>query len=180
MAELFSASEWNDWMARLLECYDRATLGVFPFGLTREVIGEQNSGDWVTVWSGYILYTGDTDIFRYKFSHDVNDINKYAETKLTINGVVVFTKTDLDSASYDTTIDLSGQGYTANTVYSVLMESHHAAGATVDLDVVLDWLGWTHTEAWVDPTTFTDTTVPAAAAFTSIQTMITRSPRYRR
>jgi hypothetical protein len=138
----FTAGVSNPYSESLLSSYAWAIAQRSPFSALRSVA----TGD--PLWSGYILYTGDTDTFRYRYNQQSGGIGA---TTIEVDGTLVHTNT-VGNGVTTGTVDISGLALTPSTVYLVTV---HNTGGNSDPY----WLGLSKTINYTAPPTFVDTAV---------------------
>lgn len=157
----FSAAVQNEWSRTLLQYFARAAAPVIPFQ-TRISPYSIPSGTYTTAWIGYVLYTGDTDIFRYDYAH----IGAGGESQILFDGVQIHAGTGAGASG---TVDLSGIGglsLVAGTVYEVQLQSRLSSGSP-ETDIY--WLGLDHDPSYTTPPTLSNGGTYTAANATAVR-----------
>jgi hypothetical protein len=147
--QYFSATLMNAYSESLLTSYAWAIAPRAPFSGLREAASGTN------IWTGFVLYTGDTDTFRYRLNHTSSGIST-----IKINGSTIATPSG--SGVLAGTVSISGLGLTAGTVYSVTLSST----ATCDPQ----WLGLSKTINYTAPPTFSNGATLTAAQINTLRT----------
>jgi len=153
----FSASISNTYTRSLLTSYNWAISPRPAFSGLREAA----SGD--PLWSGYILYTGDTNTFRYRYNQASGGTGA---TTIKVNGTIIHTNSSGNGTSAGTT-SISGLSLTAGEVYSVTV--HNTAGSTDPY-----WLGLSQTISYTAPPSFSNGNVLTDTQLNTIRTGLTQ------
>lgn len=155
----FPAHVMNTYSQELLELFDWATSPNMPF----ECLTTQSGGNWGAtgdpIWSGYMLYTGDTDTFHIRYRQWTGGVGA---TTVEVNGVVAHTNST-GNALVDTTVDISGQSLTAGRVYSVTF--HNSSGVSDPR-----WAGMQKAITYTALPTFTNGVTMTAAQINTLRT----------
>lgn len=164
-----SASVLNTWMKELLYQHAFFNGGNGPFAM-REVsgYGAANDGTKVSIWSGHILYTGDTATFRYSLYLMANGGVNTGNADVLVNGVVAATVDD--TAGHLITGSVTLSGLTGGTVYPVEVRAWRSGtSSSVTLLADVYWLGLVHTPTYTAMTTWTAGNTVSAAQLGAIR-----------
>jgi hypothetical protein len=147
----FSAGIGNAYALSLLRSFSWGIAPRAPFS----TILAATSG--TPLWTGFILYTGDTDTFRYRLNHTAS-----GTSTIKVNGASIATPSG--SGIKAGTVDISGLSLTPGTVYSVTLD------ATAACDP--QWLGLSQTINYTTPPTFSNGNALSVANMNTIRTCL--------
>jgi hypothetical protein len=147
----FSASLSNEYTRSLLTSYAWA---VSPRPIFSGLRSAQTGNN---IWTGYILYTGDTDSFRYRLNHTVAGTTTI---KVNGSGIASVNGSGVKAGAATT----AGLGLTPGEVYSVVLDTD----ATCDPQ----WLGYSHTISYTSPPSFSNGNVLTAAQMNTLRTCL--------
>jgi hypothetical protein len=147
----FSAAIGNAYTLSLLRAFSWGIAPRAPFsGLLAATSG-------TAIWSGFILYTGDTDTFRYRLNHTTS-----GTSTIKLHGSTIATPSG--SGVLSGTVSISGLGLIPGTVYSVVLDST----ATCDPQ----WLGLSKTINYTTPPTFSNGNTLTVAQMNTLRTCL--------
>lgn len=144
----FSASIMNEYSRSLLTSFAWAVAPRAPFA------GLFGANSGTGIWTGFILYTGDTDTFRYRLNHTTS-----GTSTIKMNGSTIATPSGTGIQAG--TVSIAGLGLTPGTVYSVTLD------ATGQCDP--QWLGLSKTPSYTAPPTFSSGAVLTAAQLNTLR-----------